>query len=162
MSGNDGGNAPAPTTMADWPQSAKDYIAELRNEAANWRVKFKDQESANTTLANEVVTLKDKVSAAESDGTKAVAESKRLRIALEAGVPGDRAVSIAGRLQGSTDDELKADAAKLVADFGLTGQQVPRNDAATDPSQGQGSGGAATTLTPGGAWFAKQLRDSTS
>src|SRR5690606_37672752 len=78
--------------------------------------------------------LTDKVAEVEKAHSAAQQELLKLRVALDAGVPGEHVRMVAERLQGTTEEELKADAAKLVQTFKLDqSRHLP-----IDPSQGRG------------------------
>lgn len=150
---------PGGSTTGDLPQWARDKISELNDNDARKRIEIRDLKAELSTALQNVVTSSEAKTNAETASAAAVAELSKLKIALDAGVPGDRVVSIAARLQGSTDDELKADAEKIVADFGMN---VPGFVPATDPSQGQGNSTPVNTLSPGGAFFKAALEGSSS
>jgi|HigsolmetaAR202D_1030399.scaffolds.fasta_scaffold07864_8 hypothetical protein len=156
MSGTDGTPTPPVTQISDLPQWAQEYIANLRQEAADHRVK-KNQLQQELTAANEKLAgLQTELAEVKKTAESASMESKKLQIALEAGIPGEKAVSYAPRLVGNTEDELREDAKKLAADLAPalgTVQQQP----ATDRSQGAGNAGVAFTnknLSEGAREFA--------
>lgn len=144
-------------SSGELPQWARDKISELNDNDARKRIEIRDLKSELSAALADVTKSSEAKSTADTASAAAVTELAKLKIALEAGVPGDRVVSIAARLQGSTDDELKADAAKIVAEFGLDqAGYVP----ATDPAQGQGTANPVSTLSPGGAFFKAALEGS--
>lgn len=132
--------------MNSLPQWAREAITEANNQAAERRIKIRELTEKNTELTNQLAASKDDKAAVEKTVNDKDLELKRVLIALDAGVPGERVRSIAARLQGSNEDELKADAEKLVQDFGLNAG--PAQIRATDPSQGRGGDTRQVPNTP--------------
>lgn len=133
------------------PQWARDALTNANNGEADKRVKLRQKTEEHTQALAQITALTDGKSAAEQARDAAVKELSKLSIALDALVPGGRVSTIAARLQGSTEAELKADAQKLVEEFGLN-SQTPRY---VDPSQGRGADSPVPT-TPQ-AEFARML-----
>lgn len=128
------------------PQWARDAISRANNEAAERRVALRQKTDEHTAALAQVQSIADEKAAVEKAANDSKNELLKLSIALDAGVPGERVRSIAARLQGSTEDELKADAQKLVEEFGINAAPVaPR---ATDPSQGRGNDSPPAPNTP--------------
>lgn len=150
---------PGGSSTGDLPQWARDKISELNDADAQKRIEIRNLKAELSAALQDVVSSSEAKTNAEAGSAAAIAELSKLKIALGAGVPGAQAVSIAARLQGSTDDELKADAEKLVADFGMNS---PTFVPATDPSQGQGNSTPVSNLSPGGAFFKAALEGSSS
>lgn len=145
----DDGNAnvtpPAPQSkVEDLPDWAQTLIRDLRAENANRRVELTTRTTELTTASNTLAALGTEKDTFKAQADKAASDLLRLNVALTAGIPGDKAGVFAARLQGSTEDELQADAEALKGAFG-SGQAPPP---ATDPSQGQG--GTQSTGTPEG------------
>lgn len=135
--GNDGTVTPNPSennsnrdSLPDW---ARKSISDANNEAAKFRTELRTKTDEHTTALGQINALTDEKNELQSKLTASDLKLLKLTIALDAGVPGDRVRSIAERLVGENETELKADAAKVVADFGLTARTP-----ATDPSQGSG------------------------
>lgn len=139
-------STPSDADISTLPQWARDAISRANNEAASRRVEIRQLTDKTTELMNELTASKDVKTAAEKATNDKGLELQKVLIALDAGVPGERVRSIAARLQGSTEDELKADAAALVADFGINAGPAPVR--ATDPSQGRGNDTAPVPNTP--------------
>lgn len=131
--------------LSSLPQWARDAISRANNEAAERRVALRQKTDEHTAALAQVQSIADEKAAAEKAANDSKAELLKLSIALDAGVPGERVRSIAARLQGSTEDELKADAAALVNEFGINAAPVTR---ATDPSQGRGNDSPPAPNTP--------------
>lgn len=135
MSETDAGQVTPPAGTPEAPQWARDAITKANNEAAKYRTEKNAAVQAHTEALTQLAQVTDGKSAAEQARDTAANELSKLSIALDALVPGGRVSTIAARLQGSTEAELKADAQKLVEEFGLN-SQTPRY---VDPSQGRGA-----------------------
>lgn len=120
-------------------------LADARTEAAANRVKGKEKvEAAKAEITAEyeakLAQATAALEAAKSETASSVVQLSKLQAALDATVPDlkERVVDIAKRLVGQTDEELKADAARVKDLFGVT-PTTPVKPKATDPSQGQGN-----------------------
>jgi hypothetical protein len=114
-----------PTTPADAaPEAAEaepttfdaDYVKSLRAEAAKYRTEAKANAEAAARLReiedaqkSEAQRAQEALAEAQREAETARLEALRLRVGVSAGLPPE-AIS---RLQGSTEDEIAADAAKL-------------------------------------------------
>lgn len=146
---------PAPDAPPDWvkdPAKAYEEIQKLRTEAAERRTALKALEDAQAKRQADEAKAKEKELAdqskfkelaeqyqAERDKLQAeigklTLDALRSKIAADAGLP----PSFAARLQGTTEDELKADAETLKADMPAPSTQTP------------GRPGGTTTPVPGG------------
>src|SRR5690606_27301525 len=130
----------------DLPQWARDAIRRANNEAAERRVQLKGLEQTLAELKSQLTEAVD----AKTDAEKSVGdrdlEMKKLQIALDAGVACYRVRSIAARLQGSNEDELKADAKALIEEFNLNKPTQPQR--LVDPTQARGGHAAPVPNTP--------------
>lgn len=133
-----------PTKVEDLPDWAQTLIRDLRAESANRRVELTNRTTELTTASTTLAALGTEKDTFKAQADKAAADLLRLNVALTAGIPGDKAGVFAARLQGSTEDELKADAEALKGAFGSGSTPPP----ATDLSQGQS--GTTSTGTPEG------------
>lgn len=120
--GEGGGGGEAPQTFTQ--QQVNDLIA---REKGKFQQKYQDYDQLKAA-ANELQTLK---AASQSDIERITserdtlkgqhgsltAENMRLKVALKKGLVGDKAV-LAGRLSGSTEAEMEADADELLKLFG--------------------------------------------
>lgn len=141
-------------SIADLPQETQDYIRSLRSEAAKYRTERNDEAAKAAELAtkyaeagsllqkanqdlSELSAVKDANEKNSADLAKTTSELERARIAWEAGLtPED-----IPRLQGSTPEELKADAEKMAARLGAGGRRTPPKDpAAGGTPSGDGAG----------------------
>jgi hypothetical protein len=129
----DQGLAPAVETFS------REYVTELRNEAAKART---DKKSAvEVAKAERDTEWQEQVNASQAEQTRlqtelgdSWVELQKLHSAISAGVPTDKLLAFASVLKGSTADELDS-AAKSAKDlFG----GFNKNDPATDPTQGSG------------------------
>lgn len=136
-------SAPAEiATVEQLPEFARTLIAQLRQENAAARVK-KNEAVENTKLeTKQEFEAALALSNTEHEATKVQLDAANLSLAklnaaIEAGVPTDKLGSVASRLNGSTPEELKADAEEVKKLFGI-GEPAPRVPA-VDPSQGKGT-----------------------
>ena len=159
--GEDVGDNPA---IPDWikdPAKAYAEIEKLRKENAEHRTKNVDLEKrlsaieSSTKVADEKKLVEQQewqklaekraadASAAEQRAAAAELRALRIEVALEAGIP----AKLAGRLQGSTREELLADATGLKGELKLEepAQALPPNPA--NPAQRPAQ---TTTANPGG------------
>lgn len=120
------GAAQAADPWAD-PEAARAEITRLRQENAGWRTKVRDLEplAAKATAADEAQKtetqkLTEQLAAAQRAAETAQASERRFRVAAAKGLPPE----LAARLQGTTEDELNADADALAA-LVNTGVQQP-------------------------------------
>jgi cytochrome c553 len=151
-----------------------EYVRELRSEAAKYRVEKKELEKRLADLetsqrSREEAELADQQKwqeladkrAKELEAMKAQLDSQRietvrLRVAAEFGlnVPIDDGETLADRLRGTTEEELRADAAKLAKWYTSL---KPAKDESPDspepekaPPTTPGAGRPQTTAVPGG------------
>ncbi len=151
-----------------------DYVRELRSEAAKYRVEKKELEKRLADLetsrrSREEAELADQQKwqeladkrAKELEAMKAQLDSQRietvrLRVAAEFGlnVPIDDGETLADRLRGTTEEDLRADAAKLAKWYTSL---KPAKDESPDspepekaPPTTPGAGRPQTTAVPGG------------
>lgn len=102
-----------------------------RKQIAELQAKLKEYEDANKTEAEKTA---ERLAALEKTSAESQSRAERLEVALDKGLP----KALAARLQGSTREELEADADELLK---LVGEQKPASPK-PDPSQGHGGGGA--------------------
>ena len=94
-----------------------DYVSKLRAEAAKYRKEAKANAEAAARLAQiedaqktEAQRAAEALAAAQRDAEQARAEALRLKVGVAHGLPPE----LVSRLQGSTEEELAADAANLL------------------------------------------------
>lgn len=118
-------------------------LRQLRAEAKGWRLKFEDAKAKATefdklqeTTKSEAQRQAEALTAAQRERDEAVARALRLEIAHERHLP----PGLARRFQGSTREEIEADADDLL-------KTLPAATATTRrvPDAGQRSNGAAPT-----------------
>lgn len=124
-------------------QAAK-YRVEKRTVAEDLRAQLEADHKAELEAAQAKTKADQETLAAEFN--KSQATVARLQAALttvfdEKTV--ERVVEMASRLVGNTPDELKADAERAKALFGLESKSQPTKAPAVDPSQGLGNQSAA-------------------
>jgi hypothetical protein len=131
------------------PEQLRAELAKTRREAAGYRTKVRELEPKAKKLdelteaeKSEVQKALDRAAAAEKRATDLEAAQLRTTVATAKKLP----ASLAARLQGTTKEELEADADALLADLKGTG--------AEKPPAGDGDGG---TRTPAGE---KSLEDA--
>lgn len=94
-----------------------DYVSKLRAEAAKYRKEAKANADAAARLAQieesqktEAQRAAEALAAAQREAEQARAEALRLKVGVAHGLPPE----LVSRLQGSTEEELAADAANLL------------------------------------------------
>lgn len=131
---------PERESVEDLPEFAQKIIRSLRSEAATHRHKARVAAEKAAALEQETTALHAAKVNAEATLSESRMELTRIRAALDAGVPAEVVEDFAARLQGSTAEEIAADAARLKSTFGVSARRG-------DPSQGA-SGGSAMTDHP--------------
>lgn len=142
---------PVKQATDDLPTWVREKLSAANNEAAKYRTERNEYREQATAALNQVTEVTNAKTAAEERAAAAEKELLKYRVALEAGVPG----GLIPRLQGSTEEEIRADAAALLEQIGSS---IPVKQSATDPSQGKGDGKSAG-LSPGAAALFSQLRN---
>lgn len=97
------------TTTTDQPEvpaEVKRALNKANREAESLRLKLKEFEDRDKTDQQK---LTERLTAAEAAAAASDLELARFRVAAKAGIPAD----LAGRLQGSSEEELTADAESL-------------------------------------------------
>jgi hypothetical protein len=136
----DAAPAPTPAQVAPAPETfSKDYVTELRNEAARYRTeKNAAVEAAKAATAAELQsTLADKdVALTEAQNQLALAgiELEKIYTALEAKIPSDKVRAFASLLKGEDKESIAESAKSAVELFGGVDVSAP----AFDPTQGSG------------------------
>jgi len=114
-------NAGSSRSIDSFPEEAQDYIRRLRNEAAGHRNELKDVRAKLQQFEDQNKTeqqkLAERATGAESRLAAAEARALRYEVAAEMGLP----LSLAGRLQGTSKEELAADVTALKKELGLEG-----------------------------------------
>lgn len=100
-----------PKDQNDVPPEVKRALTRANKEAETLRLKLKEYEDRDKT---EQQKLEERATAAERAAALAGNDLARMRVALDKGLPSE----LAARLQGSTVEELNADADKLLELFG--------------------------------------------
>lgn len=132
--GEASGTRPA-QRVDELPEWAQTEIRKARDEAKRHRQSAKEtseQAGKVPDLETQVSELTDKLAARDH-------ELGRIRAVLNTGKVTDpnHVLDVAERINGSTQDELDADADKLVDLFGI-GNQQPSQQRRADPTQGNG------------------------
>jgi len=122
------------------PKWAQDELSRARNDAASYRNRLRDAKNeveaeVKQSVQSEVEKLKTELSDLKGQLASVEIDSIKLDAALEVGVPGEHLKAFASRLQGSTAEEIKADAEAAKALFNLAPNAGSR---ATDPTAGLG------------------------
>ncbi|HMG49389.1 MAG TPA: hypothetical protein VK597_02270 [Inquilinus sp.] len=104
------------------PPEVERALKKANKEAETLRLKLKDIEDRDKTEAQK---LAERASTAESEVEKARTKLLRYEVAAKKNLP----PTLAARLQGSTKEELEADAEVLLKEFGTQAQrQTPSYD----------------------------------
>lgn len=116
-----GGEATRPTETVDfWKAKAREQETRAKANAEKAK-KFDDLEAERKTEAEK---LTDRATEAERVAADAVLRATRFEVAAEKGLP----IELAPRLQGSTKDELLADADVLLTQVGPVKPKAPSLD----------------------------------
>lgn len=134
--------------VSDAPEWVRESLSKANAEAAKYRTERNALRDEHTAALNQIGELTDAKQAAEDRAKAAELELLKYKVAVQANVPG----ALIARLQGSTEEEIRADAEALMKSI----PSSPVKRTATDPSQGRGEPDAG--LSPGGAFLAKALR----
>lgn len=135
------GIAGVPETHQAPEAFSKEYVQELRNEAARYRT----QKNEAVELAKSAVAKDFEAKLAEKDVAftelqnqfnEAQIELQKLYVALDSQVPSDKVRAFAAILQGADADSIGASAAAAKELFGGLDTKSP----AIDPTQGAGGG----------------------
>ena len=131
--------------------------ARLVAESRKWEKRAKENAAAAKQLAeiedakkSEIERATTKQQRAEAERDEAVAKLLRYEVAAATGIPS----TAAHRLQGSSREELEADArelAKLLADK----KEAERKETLVDPSAGRGTSAGSSTADQFAAMFNK-------
>jgi ribosomal protein L12E/L44/L45/RPP1/RPP2 len=124
--------------VSELPEWAQAELSRARNDAASYRTRLRETEQARDDLKSSLEAETTKVSELQTQVDDFKLTSAKFDAALDAyGVEGKQVKAFAGRLQGSTADELVADAKSLMETLGgPLGNTKPR---ATDKSAGLGN-----------------------
>lgn len=124
-------------TLPEWGRKA---ISEANAEAAKYRVQAKtiaDQTRAEVEaqFSQQLKTVSEEKSATVTERDSYATNLTKLKVALAAEIPGDKAVAFAALLQGSTEADLLKHAAELKSMFGSSTKTRP-----VDPTHGATGG----------------------
>lgn len=142
---------------AGLPAWAQKELTKLRNEAAAKRVEARDAKQAATDAAAQLTELTGKHTQVSDDLVVTASKLTKLEVALSVGIPGESAAAFAELLQGTTQDEIRAHADKILSvskTFGAT----PPPARPVDPSQGLSGGKGQEPADLFGALLFKDLR----
>lgn len=120
------GNGSTPSgggrSIEDFSPEAQDYIKRLRGESASHRNELKAEREKREALEEAGKTEQQKREDALKAAEAKVADSDLKLLRFEVAAEEDLPLKLAGRLQGSTKEELKADAVAMKKEFGLDGE----------------------------------------
>ena len=124
--------------VSELPEWAQNELSRARNDAASYRTKLRETETARDNFEKTLNEETTKVTALQTEVDDLKLNSAKFDVALEAfDVKGDQVKAFADRLRGNTPDELKADAKSVLETFGIApGKTTSR---ATDRSAGLGN-----------------------
>lgn len=135
---------PAPTPQAGVESFSKEYVQELRNEAAKYRNEKKEAVETAKAEATAEAIREYEAKAAERDvaltdinnelsGTKL--ELLKLKSVLAADIPSTDVLEVVALVQGTDEETVSASVQRVKALIG----KAPSKDRPTDPSQGTGN-----------------------
>jgi len=116
------------TSDDDWKTKARKHensAKALLKRAEAAEAENKKHEDANKTEGQKLAEAK---TSAEQRATTAEGDLARLRVALSKGLTGDKALALAKRLVGETEEELAADADELIASFAEENTESAEDD----------------------------------
>lgn len=124
--------------VSELPEWAQNELSRARNDAASYRAKLRETETARDNFEKTLNEESAKIKNLQTEVDDLKLNSAKLDVALEAfDVKGDQLKAFADRLRGNTPDELKADAKTVVDTFGIApGKNNTRH---TDSSAGLGN-----------------------
>ena len=135
--GNEGTPTPNPSEQNSnrdaLPEWAREALSKANNEAAKYRIERNDARDQLTKVLEDSAQADNKLKETEAAKAAAALELTKYKALLEAGFPGEDVAEFADRLNGTTDEELKADAKKLHTLFGS------KSRSGYDRSQGMGA-----------------------
>ncbi len=142
--------------VSELPEWAQSELSRARNDAASYRTKLRETETARDNLQKTLDEESGKVKNLQTELDDFKLNSAKLDVALEAfDVKGDQVKAFADRLRGSTPEELKTDAKSVLETFGIApGKSTTR---ATDRSAGLGNEKPPTAEDAFSKAIAKQL-----
>lgn len=123
------------------PEWAREQITKANKQAAKYRTERNEAvEAAKAEVAAsfqpKIEELEAQLSEKDTEVCSARNEVVRLKVALQAGIDADRALSFADLLKGENEDELRSHAEELKKLFGEPSQDSGKRGA-VDPSQGE-------------------------
>jgi chromosome segregation ATPase len=124
--------------VSELPEWAQNELSRARNDAASYRTKLRETETARDNFEKTLNDEATKVTALQTEVDDLKLNSAKFDVALEAfDVKGDQVKAFADRLRGNTAEELKADAKTVLDTFGIApGKNQNRH---TDNSAGLGN-----------------------
>jgi membrane protein involved in colicin uptake len=148
MSDTDNNTQTTTTTTQDestLPQWARDAISSANAEAAKYRVQAKQaaedaRAKANQDWETKFKTVADEKSETAKERDAMALDLVKMRVAVSSDVPRDQLSDFVDLLQGSTEEEFKASAAKILQFGGSGGTKATKP---VDRSQGL-TGGSNT------------------
>jgi hypothetical protein len=142
---NDGGNAGGKTfTQAEVNQIVKDRVARERAKYADYddlKTAAADADKSKTQLDK----VSEQLAALTSRAEQAEAREARAKVIAAKKLP----ASLAKRLQGTTEEELTADADELLSDWKAAGGKVDGDEGEQDGDDGKGTPPARPAARPG-------------
>lgn len=118
-------------------QRQRENERRLNRELREALARNKEFEDASKTdeerRAQRLRDLAEGKAKSDAEAARAVGEAARLRIVLKKGLTGDKALALAKRLVGETEDELEQDADELLASFNP--EDRPRDESRRRPQE---------------------------
>lgn len=160
---NNGGTQNANTStgkgaqnVSELPEWAQSELSRARNDAASYRTKLRETETARDNLQKSLDDESGKVKTLQTEVDDLKLNSAKFDVALEAfDIKGDQVKAFADRLRGSNPEELKADAKSVLDTFGIApGKNTTRGQ---DRSAGLGNDKPPTGEDAFSQAIAKQL-----
>jgi hypothetical protein len=127
----------ATSQVEDLPQWAQDKLAKANAQAAKYRIAAKD--AAENAIAGLRDEFASRLAITEAEALTATDKLVKMRVALQSGIPADKAEDFAALLSGSDEAALAKHASIIKSIFAAQQDTIPSAPPrATDSSQGQG------------------------
>lgn len=147
--------APTPNPVDDLPEWARKSISDAGKEAANYRIKAREEREAREAMQAQLAAAKspEEFEAAVNDFNEKQLQADRKIDRLQAALAAGLSEDMVDRIQGDDYDAMLADAQFLAEKFGSANTPPPPPEPRS-PSGGREPGGPPPAEAPGSAYRA--------